>query len=223
MDIEEQFNLISKEYDCKRKKFIPCYKDFYDSTTKFIASNIKYPNSIIDLGAGTGLLTSFWYKYFPNSEYLLVDIANDMLEIAKKRFLGIQAITFDSLNYINCLPDKVFDVAISALSIHHLNEKEKELFFNNLYHSIVPNGVFVNYDQFCAENKIIDMYYNEYWIKHLYNCGLTERDLELWEERKQLDKEISVAREINMLKNSKFSHVECIYSAQKFSVILAIK
>ena len=86
MDIEEQFNLISKEYDCKRKMFIPCYNDFYNTTTKFLASNIKYPNSIIDLGAGTGLLTYFWYKYFPNSSYLLVDIANNMLEIAKKRF-----------------------------------------------------------------------------------------------------------------------------------------
>ena len=31
MDIEEQFNLISKEYDCKRKMFIPCYNDFYNT------------------------------------------------------------------------------------------------------------------------------------------------------------------------------------------------
>lgn len=46
MNIGEQFNLIAKEYDSKREKFIPCYGDFYENTTKFIASNIKYPHSI---------------------------------------------------------------------------------------------------------------------------------------------------------------------------------
>lgn len=223
MDIKAQFNLISKEYDSKRKNFIPCYNDFYDTTTKFIASNIKYPTSIIDLGAGTGLLTSFWYKYFPNSSYLLVDIANDMLEIAKKRFSEISNISFDSLNYINCFPDKVFDIAISALSIHHLNEKDKEAIFSNLYDHLMPNGIFVNYDQFCAEDEIINLWYNKHWDEHLHTCGLTEHDLALWKDRKKLDKEISVSKGIDMLKNCKFSHVECVYSYQKFSVILAIK
>ena len=29
MNIEEQFNLIAKEYDANRKKFIPCFDEFY--------------------------------------------------------------------------------------------------------------------------------------------------------------------------------------------------
>ena len=44
MNIEEQFNLIAKEYDANRKKFIPCFDEFYEYTTKFIASNIETPN-----------------------------------------------------------------------------------------------------------------------------------------------------------------------------------
>lgn len=223
MDIKEQFNLISKEYDCKRKKFIPCYKDFYDTTTRFIASNIKYPNLIIDLGAGTGLLTSFWYKYFPKSSYLLIDIADNMLEIAKRRFLGMSNISFKSLNYINCLPDDDFDLVISALSIHHLDKNDKENLFNRLYYRLPPNGIFVNYDQFCANDKRVDSWYNNYWIDNLYTCGLTKKDLARWEERKKLDKEISVANELKMLANCKFSYSECVYSSQKFSVIVAIK
>lgn len=41
MDIEKQFNLIAEEYDNGRKKFIPCFDDFYKTTTKLITSNIK--------------------------------------------------------------------------------------------------------------------------------------------------------------------------------------
>ena len=37
MNIEAQFNSIAKEYDCNRKKFIPCFDDFYEiSTNKMI-------------------------------------------------------------------------------------------------------------------------------------------------------------------------------------------
>jgi ubiquinone/menaquinone biosynthesis C-methylase UbiE len=57
MSIEERFNLIAKEYDCNRRRFIPCFDDYYENTTKLIISNIDTPSRVLDLGAGTGLLT----------------------------------------------------------------------------------------------------------------------------------------------------------------------
>lgn len=82
MNIEEQFNLIAEEYDVNRKKFIPCFEDYYNNTTKFIVSNIEEPKRVLDLGAGTGLLSYFWYRYFPASEFVLADIADDMLNVS---------------------------------------------------------------------------------------------------------------------------------------------
>ena len=92
--IEDQFNLIAEEYDMNRRKFIPCFEDYYKNTTKFIVSNIHKPKRILDLGAGTGLLSYFWYLYFPASEYVLVDIADDMLQVARKRFAGIDTVLY---------------------------------------------------------------------------------------------------------------------------------
>ncbi len=94
MDIEKQFNMIAEEYDGNRRKFIPCFDDFYEGTTKFIVSNINIPKRIIDLGAGTGLLTYFWYQQCPDSEYVLVDIADEMLNVARKRFNSIGNISY---------------------------------------------------------------------------------------------------------------------------------
>lgn len=65
MKIEEQFNLIASDYDKNRKKFIPCYDDFYETATKMILSGGKKPKRVLDLGAGTGLLTSFWVRENP--------------------------------------------------------------------------------------------------------------------------------------------------------------
>ena len=52
MTLEEQFNSLAREYDANRKKFIPCFHDFYEETTRFIAANIALPKRVLDLGAG---------------------------------------------------------------------------------------------------------------------------------------------------------------------------
>ena len=156
MTIESQFNLIAQEYDANRKKFIPCFDDYYISTTKFIASNIAEPKRVLDLGAGTGLLSYFWYRHFPISEYVLVDIADDMLQVARKRFAGIDTVSYQVADYSKELPVQDFDVIVSALSIHHLENRDKEKLFERIYDKLPEGGLFVNYDQFCAGQAGMD-------------------------------------------------------------------
>lgn len=223
MDIEKQFNQIANEYDMNRRKFIPCFDDFYINTTNFIASNIKAPKCIIDLGAGTGLLSYFWYQHFSAAEYILTDIADEMLHIAQKRFAGIENISYQAQDYSVGLPEQFFDTVISALSIHHLEDDNKMKLFSKIYDSLPDHGLFVNYDQFCAGQHEMDRWFDSYWESQLYHSGLTEKDIELWKERRKLDRECSVEQEIDMLNKCKFKVVKCVYSYQKFSVIIARK
>lgn len=223
MNIEKQFNLIAEEYDSNRRKFIPCFDDFYKSTTKFIVSNIDEPERIIDLGAGTGLLTYFWYQQFVNAEYVLVDIADEMLNVARKRYNGIQNISYQVGNYIYKLPNTYFDTVISALSIHHLEDRDKKKLFAKIYDRLPNGGLFVNYDQFCDGQPKMNHWFNSYWESQLVNSGLTDKDIDLWKERRKLDKECTVKQEEDMLKDCKFKIVKCVYCYQKFSVIVAIK
>ena len=223
MNIESQFNSIAEEYDINRRKFIPCFDDFYIDTTEFIAANIKEPKSIVDLGSGTGLLAYYWYKHFPRSDYLLTDIADDMLSVAKRRFQGLDNVSYQTTDYIKELPEVPFDTVISALSIHHLEQSEKQALFTKIYQALPAGGIFVNYDQFCAGDTRLNKWYDSFWEGQLYNSGLTDRDIELWLERRKFDKECSVEDETEMLKNSGFSTVKCIYAYRKFAVIIAIK
>lgn len=125
MDIEKQFNLVANEYDKNRRKFLPCFDDFYIGATKFIASNISNPKRVLDLGAGTGLLSYFWIQHYPTTEFMLVDIADEMLDVARKRFSGKDNVSYQVVNYTNELPSGNFDVVASALSIHHLENEDK--------------------------------------------------------------------------------------------------
>ena len=223
MNIEAQFNSIAKEYDCNRKKFIPCFDDFYENSTKFVLSSIKKPKGVLDLGAGTGLLSFYWYEQCPSAEYILVDIADEMFDVSRKRFFGLNNVAHIIMDYTKTLPEDDFDAVISALSIHHLDDAQKEKLFIKIYDMLPEDGIFVNYDQFCADTPVMNDLFDTYWESQLYSSGLTERDIGLWKERRKLDKECSVETEIQMLDRCGFSEVKCIYSYHKFSVIMAFK
>ena len=110
MTIEEQFNKIANEYDENRRRFIPCFEDFYVNTTRMIFSGISAPKRVLDLGSGTGLLTYYWYKECDSAEYVAVDIAEDMLDVSRNRFEGLGNIHHRVMDYTAELPDIRFAV-----------------------------------------------------------------------------------------------------------------
>ncbi|MDD3154336.1 MAG: class I SAM-dependent methyltransferase [Victivallaceae bacterium] len=221
--IEDQFNRIASQYDEGRKKFIPCFDDYYERTTALIASNIEPPKRVVDLGAGTGLLTKFYLPYFPDAEFLLVDVAAEMLEIARTRFAKSRRIQFQQMDYAAKLPESDFDLAISALSIHHLEDARKSKLFQELYRRLPAGGRLINYDQFCAESPEVDQWINSHWEKHLYRSGLGAEEIAMWMQRRKLDRECSIGTGINLLREAGFSGVECVYHCLKFAVIAGVK
>ena len=162
MSIEKEFNVIAKEYDINRKRFIPCFDDYYKGATDMILAHVRTPNRVLDLGAGTGLLTYFWYQKCPETEYTLIDIAEEMLDISKKRFSGIDNIQHKICDYTESLPEGEFDAVISALSVHHLEEDKKELLFQRIFDKLPEGGLFVNYDQFCAGSEKMNCWFDLY-------------------------------------------------------------
>lgn len=224
MSVQDEFNSIASEYDANRRKFIPCFDDFYQETTSFIAANITSPRRVADLGAGTGLLSYYWMKHFPDAEYTLVDAASGMLDVAQRRFCGCGNVKYAISDYESNFPLAGFDAVISALSIHHLENDEKHHLFASIHDALPTGGIFVNYDQFCADNDKINRFVSSYWENKVIHSGLSEKDISRWRERQKLDRECSVSKEIVMLTGGAlFDTAECVYSSGKFAVILAMK
>ncbi|NLO31144.1 MAG: class I SAM-dependent methyltransferase, partial [Methanosarcina mazei] len=86
-EIKRKFDAVSGKYDEQTRKFIPCFDDFYGVSVSIASVDTENPD-ILDLGAGTGLLSAFLMEKYPEATFTLVDMSEKMLEIAKNRFRG---------------------------------------------------------------------------------------------------------------------------------------
>jgi ubiquinone/menaquinone biosynthesis C-methylase UbiE len=153
----------------------------------------------------------------------LVDISEQMLKVAMQRFKDMDNFRFEILDYSSAFPAKSFDLVSSALSIHHLEETQKEKLYENIFASLPDGGCFINHDQFNAASAAMNGLYNSIWHKSIQNSGLTENELQKWLERRELDRENTIELTVNLLKKAGFRTVECVYSYMKFGVIWAMK
>lgn len=226
MDTEKiisRFNDVAANYDEQRKLFIPCYDDYYGIVQLFLKSEKIIAKSVLDLGAGTGLLTRFIRDVLPHSSYTLVDLSEKMLEIAKNRFADCHDINYEIMDYVSNFPHGKFDLIISALSIHHLEENAKQNLYDRIYDNLNDNGYLINLDQFNADSEEVNNFYTEYWYDFIQKSGINELDMKLWQQRRELDKENSITKSLQMIKNAGFTNVECIYQYMKFGVLVAYK
>ena len=220
--IKEQFNTFAKEYNDRRKGIIPCFDDFYKRSVSLLKFNKKEFKNVVDLGAGTGLLTKEIYELYNSARYTLVDVSTDMLDIAKQRFKGLNNFEFIERDYAENIPVDRCDLVCSALSIHHLENNRKEKLFKNVYKILDEDGCFLNLDIFIAESEKIDNMYNGWWFNYVKENLVTEDENKFIESRK-LDKENTIDETLKLLKLCGFRDVERVYNFMKFGVILAMK
>lgn len=221
--ISERFDQAASKYDEQRRFFIPCFDDYYHTSISFLADCGNNFQSILDLGAGTGLLTKYLMEQFPNASFSLVDVSEQMLSEAKSRFKDRSNVEFISSDYSRTLPEKHFDLVASALSIHHLDEDSKFRLYKMIFEKLDKGGYLINLDQFNSGSGFINESYNKWWYDYIRNSPIVEKDRQSWLKRRELDKENTIDETKAMLYKIGFSQVECIYSFMKFGVILAIK
>ena len=71
-----------------------CIIDEFYKVSLEISKQVKNPKKILDLGAGTGLMSAFFFETYPEAEFTLVDLSEEMLNKAKDRFVN-----FSNFNY----------------------------------------------------------------------------------------------------------------------------
>lgn len=222
VSIVQKFNENAEKYDSQRKKLIPCFDDFYSIPVSIMEPTSSSP-TVLDIGAGTGLFTSFILKKFPEAKVTLIDISDKMLNVAKERFSNFSNINYVVADYTSYQFDQKFDVIVSSLSIHHLTDTEKKNLYFQIYNWLNEGGIFINADQVLGHTPFLENLYKDDWKNKIENSGLTEEEINSAYERTKLDKMATLTDQLNWLQESGFKDVDCIYKYFNFVVMYGRK
>jgi tRNA (cmo5U34)-methyltransferase len=220
--IKDGFDQIANQYDEGRKALIPCYQQFYQVITELAQTHSVKP-AIVDLGAGTGILSAMLLQKFPGASFTLVDISGNMLNIARQRFVDHTDFQYFEADYATFDFPEVYDMVVSSLSIHHLDDKEKWAFYKKVFMMLKPGGIFINGDLVRGVNPETNQMYLDQWIGKIEKSSLDQAEKEAAYYRMTFDKPATVPENLYNLREAGFVDVDIFYKCYNFAVLYGRK
>ena len=220
--LRKKFDDAAYEYDKDRKAIIPHFDTYYGTLVQLSDSEISNPR-ILDLGAGTGLLTQLLWEKHPKARFQLVDMAEEMLNIAKNRFSGQENFEYINEDYLKYDFDGLFDMIVSSLSIHHLNHSDIKSLYQKAYDHLKPDGIFLNADEVIGPGSYSEEMYQKNWMEVIDQAGLEESDKKVILERMNFDNPATLEDNIKWLQEAGFKDVDVYYKYYNFVVLYGRK
>ena len=222
--IRMAFAAGADNYDRARRKLVPCFDDFYRTAMELLPFAPDDRFEVLDLGAGTGLLSAMIAEGFPKARLTLFDLTPEMLLIARQRLKPLgKRVRFVTADFASAAPSKSYDAVVSALAIHHLPDSGKRHLFGDIFKYLTPGGVFINADQVAGETAAIDQRSREMWMKGARELKVSEKDLDAALGRMKQDLPATVGQQLAWIREAGFVEVSCSYRNQIFAVLSGAK
>lgn len=216
--VKTGFDAAAPTYDLARRQLVPCFDEFYGTVPGLIPYGADERFRVLDLGAGTGLLSLQVAERFAGAQLTLMDLSAAMLAQARERLSGVAGrCEFVAGDYASQVHTE-FEVVISALSIHHLSDDLKVALFRRIHEVLPAGGVFINADQVLGATPEIERIYRETWLRQVRARGVAERDLNAALERMKEDRSAPLDSQLEWLRQAGFRQVNCWYQNYSFAV-----
>jgi tRNA (cmo5U34)-methyltransferase len=208
----------ASEYDLSRRRLIPYYDLFYSTAAELAARSIKIPSpAILDLGAGTGLLSEFIMQKFNDASLHLLDESPEMLAKAQQRLSQYNPKIFIQ-QMTDPLPSGKFHAVISSLAIHHLTDENKRDLFRRIHQSLAPGGVFINAEQILGVTEWQEKLYDDMHLNGARALGSDEAEIQAAVVRMTFDKCATLTDQISWLKETGFQNADSFFQHFRFAV-----
>lgn len=217
--IAAAFDRHARDYDAARRMLVPCFDDFYGAAMAGIPFPADAPLTIVDIGAGSGLMADMALQRWPRARAILIDLSAEMLDEARRRLASHGGrVEFHIADYVmQPLPTGI-DVALSALSIHHVVDADKKRLFARVFEALTPGGVFVNAEQVLGPTPAIERRYRRMWEEMARARGAGDDDIAAAKARMIHDQAATLADQMGWLADAGFVEVDCQFKQYAFAV-----
>lgn len=216
----QTFDAHAPGYDDARRRLVPCFDRFYGTAVALLALAGDVED-VLDLGAGTGLLSALVADSHPGVRLTLIDGAPTMLAQARARLDTDVVVRVQ--DFAEPLPAGPFDAVVSALAIHHLDDGGKRALYAATLSVLRPGGVFVNAEQVLGATPRLTAAYVADHERRSRALGSTDAEWDASLVRQRHDRCATVGAQLKMLADVGFVDVDCPMRDGRFAVLLGVR
>jgi tRNA (cmo5U34)-methyltransferase len=215
------FDAHATAYEEGRRRLLPSFDPFYGTAIEALRLAGE-PHRVLDLGAGTGLLSRKVRGAFPEAELTLLDAAPRMLDEARAT-LGTELIDYVVGDLAAPLPAGPWDAIVSALAIHHLEDADKRDLFARIHAGLRPGGVFVNAEQILGATPRFSDLNRDWHESRARAAGSDDAEWAGAEARMSHDRCATVEDQLDWLRAAGFEEADCLFRQYRFAVLVAVR
>ncbi|MCW3031702.1 MAG: class SAM-dependent methyltransferase [Solirubrobacterales bacterium] len=197
---------------------MPCFEEFYGTAVELLGLRGTPVRRVLDLGAGTGLMSEAVLSRYPDAELVLVDGAPEMLDQARRRLSAADA-TFVVADLREELPDGPFDAVVSALAIHHLEHADNRDLVGRAFQTLRPGGVFVNAEHVAGATPWLELSYRRLWRAACAAAGAGDDEIASAEGRMETDRSVDVTTQLGWMQQAGLEDCDCFFRQLHFAVL----
>lgn len=212
------FDRHAADYDAQRRRLIPPFDAFYATAVEAVAMLPGPPKRILDLGAGTGLLSRMLAAAQPQAALTLLDGAPAMLDQARAA-LGDRA-AYVVADLTDPLPEGPWCAIVSALAIHHLEHDAQAALLRRVHDALAPRGIFVNAEQVEGPTPALARRYADWHRDRVLAAGGTQAEWDAAVDRMRADRRVPVQTFLGWLRGAGFADVDCLLKDHRFAVMI---
>ncbi len=177
-EIKKHFDEEAHEFDRIVLKLIPHYEEMISALVTAIPFETSAEIRVADLGCGTGSIAKKVKETFPHAHVTCVDIAENMIETAKKKLSPYSGIRYQVSDFYRFYFTDRYDVVLSSLALHHLaTDEDKQVFYGKIYNALSPGGVLYNADVVLASSSLLQEAYMGQW-KNFMSRNVSRQEIE---------------------------------------------
>jgi len=215
--VRRHFDDEAFEYDETIPKIIPHYHDQNDTIIRLLPFDGSEAIKALDLGCGTGILSYLLLSRFPRAQVTAFDLSENMLTVCAKNLRAYEdRLTLMKGNFAQDDFGSDYDIIVSGLSTHHLEDTEKQRLYKRIYDALSHGGVFINREVVLGETQSLTDRYLYFWREFIRGNG---EDDEVW-FKKYLAEDIPAKVEVQTewLRKSGFIAVGCHWRYFNFAI-----